>query len=857
MKIVLSHRYLDFDALASMVAVQKIYPDAYLVLEGKTSSVVEEFLALAKEQLPYYKFKDIDLKKVEKIILVDTHDLGRSVGSSELVEKLKKLNLEIYDHHPYSAPRQENIIVQPVGACTTLLVEKIIKLGIRLTSFEATLMTLGIYDDTGSLLFENTTSRDVLAVAYLLEQGAQLSVVAEYLRKPLTMEQMELFRQLLDNGITEKFQGLPVYISFAQSREYFDGLALLAHRIGEIQNADVWFLVVKMENRVYIVGRSRGNGLAVNKIVEVFGGSGHEKAASATLKDAEIEDVISRLKEEILKRVQLPSLVRDIMSFPVKTVSPDTKMEEVGKMLLRYGHTGVPVVDNDKLVGVISRRDVDKALKHGLKHAPVKGFMTKDVITVGPDADWEQVQKLMVQHDIGRLPVVEDGKLVGIVSRSDVLRLVYGSVVPTTRQLVRERSKAMRDDVLDLIRRLPDNLRFLLEAIRDTACELDSQVYLVGGFVRDLFLGVPTQDLDVVVEGDGLKFAENLNNKLDSQKLTLHKSFGTARLTLNDGTHIDIAGTRREEYAFPGALPTVEESTLKEDLFRRDFTINAMALCLNSGCFGEVIDYYGGLRDLQQGEIRFLHNLSFIDDPIRILRAIRFSCRYRFKLAKVTRDGIKTALQANVFEKVSPERFTEELFLIYGEPRYQDMGKQLVQYEIFKYWFGGNYPWNFDENEQKIKDWSVEKRWLLSLKNMDDNEILNIINHLKMTKPLQKNTLDYIRIRSELKGSTLDIVKVDELLLDASDLLLEVLLEHEKFKEIISNYRNIVSKIQTRVTGSTLKELGFKEGPEIGEILRKLRNYWLKGKITSSVEEEKYLRKLISKRKEISKIQKD
>jgi tRNA nucleotidyltransferase (CCA-adding enzyme) len=846
MKIILSHRYPDFDALASMVAVQKIYPEAVIVIEGKYSSFVQDFLALAKEHLPYAKLKDIDTGKVEKIFLVDTHELGRAVGNIELFKILDQIELEVIDHHPYQGPIPQNHNIQPVGACTTIIVEQIKKRGLKLSSFDATLMALGIYDDTGSLLFENTTSRDLTAAAYLIDQGAQLGVVAEYLRRPLTDRQMDLFQLLLDNGSTELFEGTPVYFTYARCEEFVEGLALLAQRIGEIESADIWFVVVKMENRVYVVARSRGNQLPVNKVVGIFGGAGHEKAASAVVKDREISDVLNDLREEIRQRVERPSLIRDIMSYPVKTVFPDTTMAEAGKILLKYGHTGVPVVEGDQLAGIISRRDVDKALKHGLKHAPVKGFMTKDVVTVNPDLYWEEAQKLMVLHDIGRLPVVENGRLAGIVSRSDILRLIYGRAVPTTNLLARERSMARREDTLALIDRLPGEVKAVLAVIKEAAAKIDDPIYLVGGFVRDLLLGVPTSDLDIVVEGDGIAFARHLSGKLYPAKVIFHKPFGTAKIMLDDGTHLDIAGSRREDYDYPGALPTVEESTLRDDLFRRDFTINAMALCLNRERFSEVVDYYGGYRDLQQGEIRFLHNLSFIDDPTRILRAVRFAGRYDFKLAKITRDAVTTALEAKVLAKISAERFTEELMLIYREENYQQMGRKLMEYGIFKAWFAQDYAWNYNEDKERVKEWSLAKRWLVSLKGIGDQEIAKILEALRINKYLQKSTWEYLRLRRELQAKTDDITQLDEVLRTAPKSLLEVLACHTEFAQAIEQYLQALRGMKMAITGTGLREMGMKEGPQIGKTLRRVRDLWLQGKIRSPEEEKEYIRNLFA-----------
>lgn len=847
MKIILSHRYLDFDALASMVAVQKLYPDALLVIEGSYGSFVQDFLALAKEHIPYYRLKDIDVSKVKNIILVDTFELSRSIANPEILKQLKNVELEVIDHHPFSNPDSSKATIEMLGACTTILVEKIIQKGLKLSSFDATLLALGIYDDTGSLLFENTTARDLRAVAYLLEQGAQLGVIAEYLHRPLTSEQMELFQQLLDNGSTESFEKTPVYISYAEYGEYFGGLALLAHRIGEIESADIWFIVVKMENRVYIVGRARGTGFPVNKIVQAFGGSGHAKAASAVIKGSDLPTVISRLKDEILSRVEKPGLVRDIMSYPVKTVFPDTSISEVGQLLLKYGHTGVPVVEDEKLAGVISRRDVDKALKHGLDHAPVKGFMTREVVSVDSDQSWEEAQKLMILHDIGRLPVVENGRLVGIISRSDVLPLVYGSVLPTSDELARERSMARREEILNLIDQLPESIKRVLNVIREAASQMEVRAYLVGGFVRDLLLRFPTSDLDIVVEGNGIEFAEQLSRKLQPVKLTPHKAFGTARLLLSDGTHLDIAGSRREDYDFPGALPKVEESTLSDDLFRRDFTINAMALCLREDRFGEIIDYYGGFRDLQQGEIRFLHNLSFIEDPTRILRAVRFAERYGFKLAKFTRDGIITSLEAGVLTKISPERFTEELILIYNESAYQKMGQKLIEHGIYSSWFGTEYPWDYSIKDEAVTDWTLEKRWLVSIRYIDAPGIRKILEHLRMQKQLHTLTLDYLHLREEIKLKIAgeDLAELDLLLSDVPQVLREVFLLQNEFADIIKQYIIALSGMNTQITGSKLIELGFREGPQIGAMLRKIRSLWLKGEINNPDEEEAYITKLI------------
>ncbi len=846
MDIILAHRQIDFDALASMVAAQKIYPNSVLVMDGKPNVYVQDFLALSRDQLRFRKAQDIDIKEVSRVILVDTHDLHRAGLLGAKVAGIPGVEIEIYDHHPYSGKLKQGMVIEPVGACATLLVEKLAGLGLPLSSFEATLMAIGIYDDTGSLLFDSTTVRDVHAVAYLLDQGANLGVIAKNLRRPLAEEQKELLQQLLDQGQTEFFEGLPVYISYAEIKDYVGGLALVAHRVGELEGADTWFLLVKMENRVYIVGRSRGRGLPVNGLVQLFGGAGHERAASATIKDAELPDILQQLRIAIQSCAKRPHLVKDMMSFPVKTVSPETRLGEVEQILLRYGHTGVPVTEDMNLVGIISRRDVDKAIKHGLKHAPVKGFMTTKVATVDSEAPWDEVHRLMVQHDIGRLPVVEEGNLVGIVSRSDVLRLVHGGSVPIETQLARERSAAMRQDILDLIDHLSEEVRNLLEVVRDTAGEEGCSVYIVGGFVRDLLLTVPTQDLDFVIEGNGGRFAQALMRRMPNGKLTHHLKFGTAQITFPDGSHLDIASTRWEHYSFPGALPQVEESCLRDDLFRRDFTINSMAICLNTERFGELVDYYGGKQDLQQRRIRFLHNISFIDDPTRMLRAIRFAERYHFIFAKETQDAFYTAIETGVISKLSIERFTEEIILIFKEVNYLAMGEFLVKSGLFKAWFGKELAWNFNIADlEDSADWSLNMRWLSSVSQMDSSEIKTLLERVSLNKSMRDETIAYVQLRQSLKDS-LTLSEMDRLLNKAPKEVVIVLARDERFKKRIMECIEAGQRINMSLDGKALIQMGLKQGPEIGEILDRIRMAWLEGRISTSEEEQGIARQWVN-----------
>ncbi|MBN1405045.1 MAG: CCA tRNA nucleotidyltransferase [Candidatus Omnitrophica bacterium] len=221
----------------------------------------------------------------------------------------------------------------------------------------------------------------------------------------------------------------------------------------------------------------------------------------------------------------------------------------------------------------------------------------------------------------------------------------------------------------------PAHISKLLKLIGSEADKLNYNAYCVGGFVRDILLGVKNYDIDIAVEQDGLKFAEILSGKLNGT-LVVHKKFGTATIYISGGAKIDIATARTEAYDEPAALPTVKFSSIKEDLYRRDFTINAMAVSLNRKNFGDLIDFFGGKNDLTAGKIRVLHGLSFVDDPTRIFRAVRFEQRYNFKIEPHTERLIKTAVSLDMIARTQKQRIRDEIILILSE---EDPLKALIR----------------------------------------------------------------------------------------------------------------------------------------------------------------------------------
>src|SRR5699024_8749671 len=587
--IIMSHINTDFDALASMLAAKKLYPDAQVVISDKQNVPVKQYLTIYRDMLDLVQDNLVDWPNITELILVDEASLSRI---SDHADKLKSENLKItvYDHHPEKETdvKKDSGIIEPVGAAVTLLIEEIRKQNLPINAFEATLFGLGIYTDTGAFTYNNTTKRDFLAASYLLEQGMDLEIINRFSEEMLDPDQQEILNHLFQNLKTYYIDGLHINVSTYASDKFTKGLATLVEKLSEITDADATLIVVKMKNRVYIIGRASSDRVDLLPILTRWEGGGHEQAGSASIKNGNHKEIFKDVEQNLKLMIKPAITARDLMTHPVKTILPETSIEEAGKLMFRYGHSGFPVEKEGQLEGIITRRDLEKANHHGLGHAPVKAYMSTQVFTVNPETTEEEIQQLIIDHNIGRIPVVENGKLIGIVSRTNIIEMMHNKRLK--ENIKKKHDHTLKDNLnKEMHTQLPRNIYSLLKDISKSATKANVSVYLIGGIVRDIILGQPNDDIDIVVEGDGIAFAKQLHADYGG-KVILHENFKTATWTDESGLEIDITSSRLEFYDRPAALPDVETSTLKEDLYRRDFTINAMAIYLNGDKFGQLID---------------------------------------------------------------------------------------------------------------------------------------------------------------------------------------------------------------------------------------------------------------------------
>ncbi|HEX3033285.1 MAG TPA: CBS domain-containing protein [Bacillota bacterium] len=877
MEVIISHSNTDFDGLASMLAAKKLYPDAEMVFTGKLCRNVEDFMALHKDTLNIRMGKDIPLDQVNKLILVDTKTKSR-LGALQKAVTNPGVVIHIYDHHPRSEEdlQGELEVVETVGAATTLLVELIREAGADLSPLEATILALGIYEDTGCLTFSSSTARDATAVAYLLEKGANLKVIGDFIGRPLSEPQKNLLNTLILASEHYLIHGTTVLVATASVEDFIGGLALLTHKLADIESVDVIIAVVEMEDRLHLVGRSRSEYASVLDILEPFGGRGHDKAASSTLRDVSVAEVLPRLHQVLQDKIRPLTTAAQLMSAPVKTVFPDTTIDEAGKIMLRYGHSGLPVVsDSLAIIGIVSRRDVDKAKHHGLGHAPVKGYMSRRVVSIGPELPLPEIQRILIDNNIGRLPVVEEGRLLGIVSRTDVLRSLHGDSYPekSSRIYLPEGEqqdiggRTIRDLMLD---RLPPSILEILGKVYHLACHKDYKVYVVGGFVRDLLLGVENSDIDLVVEGDGISFARVLADYFFG-RVRIHEKFGTAMVVLPNHFKIDVATARTEFYEYPAALPKVETSTLKEDLYRRDFTINTMAINLSGKRFGELVDYFGARKDLEAKTIRILYTLSFVEDPTRVFRAVRFEQRYDFTMEAQTLELAKKAIRDRWLQKLSYDRIREEIkhtfneeFPIKAITRMRELGLwQTILPEI-----------TVDEEIQRVVDSLPQANKLITMDLEHPREFHPWLTYFAaMVHKLSGEQVQNVCERLKLSGHEIEIIRETVEKWEAALALLEggqpvplsvvsralgalpkeccafILAKAQSLQvwELLKSYLERVSKCQMTITGNDLKTMGCPRGPVYGRILQQVYEALLDNELLDHQAQLKLAEELVKK----------
>lgn len=871
MEVITTHLNADFDSLGSMLAAKKLYPEAVLVFPGSQEKSLRDFFihstlyALEVERVKY-----IELEQVRRLILVDTRQVSRIGKFAEILSK-PGLDIHIYDHHP---PSPEDIhgsyeVIEEVGATVTVLLKILKEKEIAITPEEATIMLLGIYEDTGNLTFPSTREADYIAAGYLVRKGADLNLLSNVITKELTAEQVFLLNDLIQSATRYDVHGIDVVIAQASSERYVGDIAVLVHKLMDMENLNVLFALVQMENRLYLIGRSRIEEVNVSEVASEFGGGGHPTAASATIKGVSLIEAHRQLLTVLRQVVRPRRLARDLMVYPVKTVEPEQTLEEASEILSRYLLDNLPVYREGKVFGLISKDVVERAIRHGLKEALVRDYMVTEFSMLTPEEPFSRVQELALAQNQSLIPVVDQDRLVGVISLTEVMRTLHEGMNRSGREQPLYARKRMITKLIE--ERFPERIRNLLVEFGRVGEELGYSVYGVGGFVRDLLMRVENYDVDIVVEGDGIRLAEEFAQRFHC-RIRTHKKFGTALVLFSDGLKVDVATARLEVYDSPAALPTVERGSIKADLYRRDFTINALAVHLNPRSFGELIDFFGGVKDIKERMIRVLHNLSFIEDPTRVFRAIRFEQRFKFQIAKHTHHLMRNAVKMKIFDRLSGGRILSEFILICQEENPIPALRRMRDFQLFsvfhpKLQLGEEAFALFDQIHHVISWFDLlfleeryERWWIYFyglIDSLNEEEVLEVCERLAMNERLRKRVVEakrqadqalltffsWINTGKEPKRS--EIYTLLDPLSTEVKLFMMAKTTQMATRRYLSLYFTQLKDTKPLLRGADLVRMGLKPGPIIGKRLDDLLKARLDELVVTRQDEIQFVNRLM------------
>jgi len=879
MQVITTHLNADFDGMASMVAAHKLYPDAILSFSGSQEKNLRDFISQTLlYRYDFQKPKTIDPEQVDTLIIVDTRSSDR-IGNFAQCLKNGNTTVHLYDHHPENPGdiKGDVEIVRNVGATATIFTQLLREQEIDITPEEATIICLGIYEDTGSLTHLTTTPEDLEAAAWLLRMGAKLDIVSQFITYELTTMQVELLHDLMKTATQYTIQSIPIVVVTHSLPNYVDDFALIVRRFMVMENLDTLFALVSMAGRIYLIARSRIPDINVGAIARDLGGGGHATAASATVRDMTLIEAHEKLIQSLHRHVRPQPIARELMSAPAITIPADITLASAQILLNRYSINSVPVeaatisrkpdCPRLNIVGIITRQVIEKAVHHDLGHLPVSDYMSTDIDFLSLNATLSDIQELIIENHQRLIPIIHENTLKGVITRTDLLNHLVNDPSHLPRNLLHEteypsleRKRNLNSLMVDCLTR---PMLQLLQKIGEVADEAHVNAFAVGGFVRDLLLKKRNLDLDIVVEGNGIEFAKHLAGRLGGRYRT-HERFSTAMVLMADGFKIDIATARLEYYEYPAALPTVELSSIKLDLYRRDFTINAMAVQLNPQQFGTLIDFFNCQNDLKQKEIKVLHNLSFVEDPSRIFRAIRFEKRMNFTMAPHTARLIRNAVKMQLFGKAADTRFFSEIRLIFSEENPIPAIQRMAEFNLFQFLWPDLKPHlKIDRRflhilvqAQRAIDWYR----LLYLKEECDNWIVYLLaimgrSKIEVLEGFCKRFLVPQKTSDSLVWQKMHADKVANLLarrnslrnseiywllqdLDIEGLLyIMAIARKSTVKKAVSNFVTEMRQAETLISGRDLMALGYQPGPAFKIMLNDLLDARLDGLVRSKNEE--------------------
>jgi len=861
MNIIVGHTHMDFDCLASMVAAKLLYPEFEIILPNNIERMVKRYLD--NEGIPVEYTYSTELKEnIDKLIMVDNDDLERTGIDKKLIKDADVL--KIFDHHDNPdeswIEKDTEVIHKPYGANITLLLEIIFDKQIEFDSSFIKIFLLGIYEDTGFLTYISITKNDVDIFNRLFQllEEPDLSFINKYLLTDFNKEQLSIMDDLADSAEIIETNGNTIAYCMTERDEFVDNLAIVVQRLMIILSVDIIFTIVRLDKNIYFWSRSNVKDVHVKKIAEDLGGGGHPSAGYALIKDKTFVEIREKVYGLIDKYFITGKRAEDIMTGEIIYTTEDSIVKDVKEKMVAHNHNRLPVVDyENKLIGVISKKEIDKLVNHDLKDTPIYNYINFSIPTVKPGRSINHIKQIFLKEKFPMIIVINDGgTVIGVITLEDVLE----------NEFPEEQYKSGKKNYKKKLEyNLPKDLYNIIVKLGEIADYLNYKAYIVGGMVRDLLLERENYDLDIVIEGDGLKYAKKVKEIFDVE-IDLHKKFKTAVLFFDD-YKVDIATARSETYKSPGALPDVISSSLKYDLYRRDFTINAMAISISEDDFGDLIDFFNSYNDLKNELIKIMHNISFIEDPTRILRAVRFAARFDFEFDRQTKKLIEDAIDLNMLDKISGRRIKDEIKLIFKEDYPEKCFLLMDEMDIFEGIISNTH---FTKEKEKlfreirhVLHWydhlylneEINTIYLYFLALLYDLKMVKIENYgdkfelTKQFKIISQEVKTFIRKKYQVvkRNDSLKKSKVYDLFkglkFESILFLTAFYREDEKFQRYSSIYLIDIYPKEPLLNGKDLKKMGIKNGLRIKKILNDLKIQHINDKIETKKGAKKYIKK--------------
>lgn len=860
MQLIISHTNADFDSLSGMVAASKLYPDALLLFPGSIEKNLRDFIEKYKDNLPQIiSSKQIDKKEIDEIILVDVGSRKRLGTFSQFLEGKK---VTVFDHHPGLIDVESTQSFEDeCGSVTTMFVNILEEKKIKVTPFEATLFLLGIYEDTGFLTFPTTREKDFDAAKKCLMWGGKLTEVSKWLTRRLTETQLKILTKLIENLETYVIGGTKIHLTTFSSTEFHPDLSLLLSEILNSEDIDVVFLVAFLESRVHIIGRSRNPEVDVGKILEEFGGGGHASAGSSTVKNATLDEARRKLLEILFLKSNIGYKAKEFLKKDFARGSKEMTINDVLFEMNKYRINALPLFDGNRAIGVVTRQEVDKSIQLNMGERLASTLIVSKPPIFSEDQSIENIYRIMLDKSY-RVVLIgsSEENIVGIISRWDLQKKLSERL---SSRISRSQGGVPSPEEIKRIFEgffLLDELKNLKE-IGELASNINMRIYLVGGVVRDILLRRKVKDLDFVVEGDATILAKKWCD-IKGGRCKVHNEFQTAVWIKPDKSRWDFATARIEYYQFPAALPIVESAKLENDLSRRDFTINSMAISLNPDNFNQLIDPFGGIKDLRQSTIKVLHNLSIFDDPTRAFRAVRFAATLNFSIHPETKQLIINALKEGIFKNLSSKRVLSEMFEILKSPSFIEALNLLEELNILKFFFPSlkltpkvkaklykcqtisNF---FEENFPKEHLDKPAFLLLPLIENFTKNEIIEFTKSYPLPKKTKEILLTFkeslwkfkkvISLNKNDKFSLLDLFSQTPLLII---LFYLSRCDREEEQVLIKDYLTKERFVKLEINGDDLKKCGLKPDKYFRNILLKTKVAKIEGLIKEKEDELEY-----------------